>query len=231
MNEYLMRSDIARMIDLSAVRAESDDASVRELVAAAQRLGCWLVTALPSQTRLARQLLDEAGSRSRLGGNVGFPSGGQTQSIKAAETRELIGLGCDEIDVVINLAALRSGRCADVLADLRGVVEAAESRPVKVILECAYLSADEMRRGCDAAVQAGAAFVKTGSGWAPGGATVEQVAAIKAHVGEAIAIKASGGIRSLAQLMELFRAGARRFGISMRAGESILNEAGYPVDR
>ena len=211
------------MIDLSAVRSESDDAAVATLVEAAEKYSCGLVSVLPAQTALAKRLIENS-QCVRLGGNVGFPSGGQTTPIKAAETRQLVELGCDELDMVVDLAALRSGRDADTLTDIRAVVEAAQGVPLKVILECHYLTATQIRTGCDLAIEAGAAFVKTGTGWAPTGATCNRINLIKAHVGERIQIKASGGIRTLEMLLEMYRLGARRFGISVRSGAAILAE-------
>jgi deoxyribose-phosphate aldolase len=213
--------EVLKQIDLSAVRAESDDRAVRELVEAAQTYQVYLVTVLPSQTQLARRLLGE-GSQVRLGGNVGFPSGGQTTSIKAAEARELVELGCDELDMVIDLAGLLSGRLQDVQQDIAAVVESAQGRPVKAILECHYLNEDQIRQACDLAIAAGAAFVKTATGWAPTGATLANVALIKAHVGERIGIKAAGGIRDLETLLQMRQLGAERFGLSLRSGRSIL---------
>jgi len=213
--------DISRMVDISAVRTNSDDAAIAAMVACAVEYECYLVTVLPAQTRCAKALL-AGNSRVRLGGNVGFPSGGQTTRIKTAETRELVEMGCDEIDMVIDVAALLSGRLADVEADLRAVVDAAEQRPVKVILECHYLNPAQICTACDLAIRAGGTFVKTSSGWAPSGATLENVALIKAHVVDAIQIKASGGIRDLATLLEMQRRGATRFGISTQSAARIF---------
>lgn len=214
------------MIDLSAVRPESDDDGVRAVVEAARKYGCGLVSVLPAQTALTRRLLDalDGPPLIRLGGNVGFPSGGQTTAMKAAETHELVSLGCEEIDMVVNMAALRSSRDADTLADIRAVVDASAGVPVKVILECHYLTAGQIRTGCDLAIEAGAAFVKTGTGWAPTGATPMRISIIKKHVGDRIQIKAAGGIRSLDAILEMYELGARRFGISVRTGAPILAE-------
>lgn len=224
----LTAPEIARMLDISAVRANSDDAAITYLVACAKKYACYLVTVLPAQTPRARDLL--AGQTLvRLGGNVGFPSGGQTTRIKAAETRELLAMGCDEIDTVIDVAALLSGRTADVLEDLRAVVEAAEGKPVKAILECHYLKESQIRTACDLAIRAGAAFVKTGTGWAPTGATLENVRLIKAHVGDTIQIKASGGIRDLETLDAMRRLGATRFGISAPSVVRMLEPLTSPI--
>jgi len=214
--------EIAQMIDLSAVRAESDDLAIRALIDCAVRHQVYLVTVLPSQLRLVKRLLGEK-SEIKMGGNVGFPSGGQTQSIKIAEANELIDLGCDELDMVINLAALLSGRNNDVRDEIHAVVDSAQGRPVKVILECHYLSNDQIRLGCDLAIEAGAHWIKTSTGWAPTGATIENITLIKTHVGEKLKIKASGRIKNLQTLLELHRLGAQRFGISLRSGEKILD--------
>jgi deoxyribose-phosphate aldolase len=222
-NVNLTPEGIAQMIDLSAVRAESDDSEIRRLVDCARQYHTYLVTVLPAQVKTAKRLL--AGNTAvKLGGNVGFPSGGQTTHIKAQETNELVSLGCDEIDMVLDLAALISGRDGDVLQDICAVIEAAAGCPVKVILECHYLNECQVRQACDMAIQAGAAFVKTGTGWAPAGATLETITLIKNHVGEQIKIKASGGIRDLETLLEMYRLGASRFGISHRSGRVILEE-------
>ena len=220
--------DIAQMIDLSAVQANDGDQSLDGLVHVAKEHRCYLVTALPSQILLLKDLL-KGDHDIRVGGNVGFPSGGQTTHIKIAEARELLELGCDELDVVINIAKLVSGRYDEVLDELRAVVDAAERCPVKVILECHYLSEDQIKIGCDLTITAGAAFVKTGTGWAPTGATLSNITLIKSHVGDAIKIKASGGIRDIDTLINMYRCGACRFGVSYQwAGEILKRAAKLP---
>lgn len=214
-------SDISQMIDVSAVRTDSSDERVIEAVDCARKYGCYLVTVLPSQNRLLKELL-QGRQTPKAGGNVGFPSGGQTTSIKVLETKELVRLGVDEIDMVINVGALISQHIPLVGDDIRAVVEAAEGKPVKVILECHYLTDDQILTGCDLTIQAGAAFVKTGTGWAPTGATLENVALIKRHVGSAIQIKASGGVRGMETIQAMYSLGASRFGISARSVEKIF---------
>jgi deoxyribose-phosphate aldolase len=160
-----------------------------------------------------------------VGGTVGFPSGAHAPAVKAAEARQLLADGADELDMVINVGLLLSGRCAAVEDDVRAVVEAAEWAPVKVILECHYLNDDQIRRGAELCLRAGAAFVKTGTGWTPTGATPHNISLIKSVVGEKAQIKAAGGIRDLASLVELYRCGARRFGLGLASGAKILAEA------
>jgi deoxyribose-phosphate aldolase len=219
--QFLPVTEIARMLDISAVRADSSDQRITELVNVAQKFNCYLVTVLPSQVCRAKNLISENSSL-KLGGNVGFPSGGQTRSIKIKETQELVQMDVDEIDMVIDIAAHISARYNDVGSEIEAVVDAALGRPVKVILECFYLSEDQIKIGCDLAIKAGASYIKTGTGWTPTGATLENVALIHRHVGDSIKIKASGGIRGAETLSELYRRGARRFGISLAAVSNLI---------
>lgn len=215
--------DLARMIDLSAVRAEVDLAEVRELAVQAAKHRCVCVFVMPCYMSEMKALLADAPDVG-LGGVVGFPSGAHATAIKAAEARGLLSEGADELDMVINVGMLRSGLCEHVASDIKAVVDAARGTPVKVILEAHYLSDDQIRRGAELCVRAGAAFVKTGTGWAPTGATAHNVALIKSVVGGAAGIKAAGGIRSLDTMVELYRRGATRFGIGLSSGVRILEE-------
>ncbi len=217
----LSMAELAQMIDISAVRTDSSDDKVVEAVHCARQYGCYLVTILPAQTLFASNLLNGLSSP-KLGGNVGFPSGGQTTVIKALETEELINFGVDEIDMVINVAALISGRTKEVHEDISAVVENAQGHPVKAILECHYLTNDQIRTGCDLAIRAGATFVKTGTGWAPTGATLANIKIIKDHVGDAIKIKASGGVRGVETITAMHSMGVSRFGISVQNVTKIL---------
>jgi deoxyribose-phosphate aldolase len=219
----LTLEQVARMIDLSAVRAEADEAEVRAMVEFGRQFRCTCASTLPCHTPLLISLL--AGqSDVHVGGNVAFPSGGATTAIKAAEARDLVGMGCQELDMVLNIGLLRSGHQRRAADDIAGVIEAAGGVPVKVILECHYLTDDEIRLGCDACLEAGADWVKTGTGWAPTGATPQRVALIKSCVGDALGIKAAGGVRDLAAVLDLYRAGARRFGARVESARRILEE-------
>ncbi|GAB4534358.1 MAG: deoxyribose-phosphate aldolase [Anaerolineae bacterium] len=213
--------DLARITDLTAVRADTDEAEVRALAQAARTYRTLCVCTLPGFTPLLRDLLaDEPDVR--IVGAVGFPSGGHTTAIKVAEARELLDMGCSELDMVANIGLLRSGAYQRVLDDICAVVEVAGQTPVKVILECHYLTEEQIRVGCELCIQAGAAFVKTSTGWAPTGATLENVALIKACVGDRIAVKAAGGIRDLETVTQMYRLGARRFGIGLSSALKIF---------
>lgn len=215
---------VARMVDLSAVRAETDEEEVRLAAALARRRNCACLFTLPAMTPLARDLLADAPGV-HVGGTVGFPSGGNITAIKVAEAQELLRLGCDELDMVIGVGLLRSGQERRVFEDVRAVVEAAGSAPVKAILECHHLTEAQIRRACELCVEAGAAWIKTGTGWAPTGATRENIALIKAAVGDRAGVKAAGGIRNLETLAALYGLGARRFGISYASALHILEQA------
>ncbi len=145
---------------------------------------------------------------------VGFPLGAMVSTAKAAETRTAITDGAEEIDMVINIGWLKSGEHDRVYDDIAGVVKAAAGKPVKVILETAMLSREEKIAGCAIARAAGAAFVKTSTGFGGGGATAEDIALMRAVVGPDIGVKASGGVRTAADARKMIAAGADRLGAS-----------------
>lgn len=219
----LTTQDICGMMDLSSVRMEITEANVRSLAEAAKKYQCIIATTLPSFTGLLNELLADVPNVG-VSGNVAFPSGATTTTMKIAETKELVRLGCGEIDMVINLGMHLSGRYQYVEDDIKAVVEAADGLPVKVILECHYLNDDQIKKACQLCLDAGAAFIKTGTGWTPTGATLENIALIKSCVGDEIEIKASGGIRGLDTLVEMYRRGARRFGIGLGREEIIFKQ-------
>ena len=150
-----------------------------------------------------------------IGGPVGFPGGGHTTDTKVQEVRQLIADGAREVDMVVNIGKVLSGDYDYVREDLRRVVEAAAPVPAKVILETHYLNEEQIRRVCEIAVEVGMKWVKTSTGWAPTGATVEKVR---------IDIKGAGGIRDLATVRALYQLGVRRFGMSHGAVTKVLAE-------
>lgn len=157
-----------------------------------------------------------------------FPLGYASTEAKAEEARTLVKLGCDEVDMVINIAALLEGENAFVHHDIEAVVDAVAHASdgkaiVKVILETGYLQTTDIERGCHLAVQAGAHFVKTSTGFGPRGASIEDVRTMRAAVGPEIGVKAAGGIRDLACALAMLEAGATRLGTSV--GDKILAEA------
>jgi len=145
---------------------------------------------------------------------VGFPLGAMSSHAKAAETRDAVANGADEIDMVIDVGDLKGGDLAAVEADIEAVVAAAVGRPVKVIIETCLLDEDEKVIACLLAARAGASYVKTSSGFSTSGATVEDIALMRTVVGDALGVKASGGVRSTADAEAMIAAGADRIGAS-----------------
>jgi deoxyribose-phosphate aldolase len=145
---------------------------------------------------------------------VGFPFGAHSPQTKAFETSEVIRLGAREVDMVIRVGALRDKRNQEVVEDIRTVVDAAGGCPVKVILETCYLTDEEKVRGCRLVMEAGASFVKTSTGFASSGATVEDVKLMRKMVGKDFGVKAAGGIRTLEDALKMIEAGATRIGTS-----------------
>ena len=153
---------------------------------------------------------------------VGFPPGATSHKVKAQEAAWAVQEGATEVDMVIDIGAAKEGRFDDVEADIAGVVAASKPAIVKVILEVCYLTEDEIVSCCKAAVQAGAHFVKTSTGFGDGGATVEAVSLMRKTVGPDIGVKAAGGIRTAKDALAMVEAGANRIGCS--AGLAIMAE-------
>lgn len=177
-----------------------------------------------SPTYVARAASLVEGSDVHVCTVVGFPSGAHTSAVKAYETRTAVEDGADEIDMVMNLASAKAHDWAAVENDIRAVVEAAQGRVVKVILETCVLEDDEIVAACTAARAAGADFVKTSTGFAGGGATTHAVQLMRETVGSDMGVKASGGIRTAADLDAMVAAGATRIGSS--AGAALLTAQG-----
>ena len=229
----LMAKDIAKMIDLSCVRTISDKTDIEEMVEAAKNYGFGQVSVLQCFIPYTRQLL-KGFPDIHVVGNVSFPSGSDSTSIKVAQAKEMIAASCDEIDVVMNIGKLRSDETSEVEADVRAVIETVHPIPVKVIIEIMCLTPNEIQIACDICLRTGASFVKTGTGWADRGTTLEDVKLVKSLVGNQAKIKASGGIRSLDMLVGMYKAGARRFGVNLKSGikiveESLLLESGIEI--
>lgn len=204
---------IAPLIDHTLLKPDATEEQVRQLCAEAMEFGFASVCVNPTWVELAAATL--AGSRVRTCTVVGFPLGASMTEIKAAETRLAIDRGATEIDMVLNVGALKSGRDEQVAADVAAVVRESHPRAiVKVILETALLSDEEVVRACELARRGHADFVKTSTGFGPGGATVEHVALMRRTVGREMGVKASGGIGSRKAAAEMIAAGATRLGAS-----------------
>jgi deoxyribose-phosphate aldolase len=213
----LTERDIAKTIDHSLLRPELDDAFVEDGCRLAARYDVASVCVPPVHVRRAAGIL--AGTDVKVGTVVGFPHGYATTETKVAETRQALAEGATEIDMVLQIGALKSARDADVQADIAAVVEAARAGGaiVKVIFENAYLTDDEKVRACHLTEAAGAAFVKTSTGFAPTGATHDDLRLMRANTSAHIAVKAAGGVRTLDALLEVMALGVTRIGATATA--------------
>ena len=211
---------VASMIDHSLLRPELTTADVVEGLGIAR--SCRTASACVRPSDVARAVDALAGSGVMVATVIGFPHGSTTTAAKVAEVAEALSRGCDEFDMVLHIGALRGGEVDYVGRDIRAVVEAAEGRAVKVILENAYLTDEQKILGCHLAEEAGAAFVKTSTGYAPGGATLEDIVLMRAAVSPRVGVKAAGGVRTLDALLAMEAAGATRFGAT--ATVAILDE-------
>lgn len=207
---------IAAAIDHTLLKPTATWADYQRLCAEAREYHFAAVCVPPVFVRDCAQELD--GSGVRVATVVGFPLGYQTSASKALEARQAVLDGATEIDMVQNVAWAKDGRWDDVRADIAAVVKSTKdanpSALVKVIIETCYLTDDEKVRSCQAAVEAGADFVKTSTGFGSGGATVEDVRLMRRTVGQHIGVKASGGVRSPEQAVAMLEAGATRLGTS-----------------
>lgn len=216
----LTAKELAGKIDHTLLRPEATAAEIAQLCAEAREYGFHSVCIHGSRVVQAAHLLSDTGVK--VAAVVGFPLGATDADAKRFEVEALVDLGAQELDVVLNIGRLRDGDDRYVFRELRDLVEAADGVPLKVILECALLTADEKHRACSLVVESGAQFVKTSTGFGPGGATVEDVALLRSLVGPKMGVKASGGIRTLAAARSMLDSGANRIGSS--AGVAILAE-------
>ena len=217
----LNRSEIARLIDHTQVHAYAALEDIRELCDEAVQHGFASVSINAVWTSYCAKRLRDTGVR--VNPTVGFPLGASTPHVKLEEAREAVRNGADELDMVINVGALRSGYAEFAEREIAAVVKAAGDVPVKVILETSYLSAEQKVAVCELSVRCGASFVKTATGFGLGGATVEDVRLMRSVVGSNAGVKAAGGIRTYGQARDLIEAGATRIGTS--AGIAILADA------
>ena len=219
----LTEHDIAKTIDHSLLRPELDDAFVEDGCRLAARYDVASVCVRPADVRRARAILE--GTDVAVGTTIGFPHGNHTTEVKVFEAERALADGATELDMVIQIGALKSGRDADVESDIRAVVKVghAAGAIVKVIFENAYLTDDEKTRACHLTEAAGGDFVKTSTGFAPTGATHEDLRLMRANTSPSIGVKAAGGVRSYEDFQKLVAAGATRVGAS--ASVKILEQA------
>jgi len=218
--DNLTERDIAKTIDHSLLRPELDDAFVEDGCRLAARYDVASVCCRPADVRRAKAIL--GGTDVAVGSTIGFPHGDHRTDTKVWEARQALADGATELDMVIQIAALKSRRDADVEADIRAVVEVAHAAGaiVKVIFENAYLTDDEKIRACHLTTAAGGDFVKTSTGFAPSGATHDDLRLMRANTPPHIQVKAAGGVRTLDALIDVMNLGVTRIGAT--ATEAII---------
>ncbi|PYM13531.1 MAG: deoxyribose-phosphate aldolase [Verrucomicrobia bacterium] len=204
--------DLARCIDHTLLRADATANDIKTLCAEAREHNFYSVCVNGSRVAQACHFLE--GSEVKVATVVGFPLGATDSDTKRFETEAAIDNGAQEIDLVIPIGRLKEGDDNYVLRELRDVAEAADERPVKVILETCLLTREEKIRGCQLVLDSGARFVKTSTGFSAGGATIEDVKLLREIVREKLGVKAAGGIRDTLTAIAMIEAGASRLGTS-----------------
>jgi len=203
---------LARLLDDTLLAPDHTVEDVERVCQEAVGYGFATVTVCPYDVARAAEAL--RGTDVAVGAAVGIPFGHAGLRVKRAEARACVEAGAGEIDMVINLVAMKSGRYADVRGEIAALRKIATGLVLKVILECCYLSDEEKARAAELALEAGADFVKTSTGFGPGGATVHDVQLLKQVVGDQARVKAAGGIRTFRDVQRMLDAGAARIGTS-----------------
>ncbi|MDA3974279.1 deoxyribose-phosphate aldolase [Enterococcus thailandicus] len=212
--------ELNRMIDHTILKADATEEDVLRIIEEAKKYHFYSVCINPTWVSLAKEQLK--GEPVAVCTVIGFPLGANTSAVKAYETTDAINNGADEVDMVINIGALKSKQFNKVQQDIEAVVEAAKDRAlVKVIIETALLTNEEIVKACELAKIAGADFVKTSTGFSTGGAKVEDIRLMRTTVGPEMGVKASGGIHNEEEAVAMVEAGATRIGTS--AGVAIIS--------
>ena len=211
---------LANMIDHTNLKAFADDAAFEKLCDEAKKYNFKMVAINPAQTVRCKKKLE--GSPVHVGAAIGFPLGQTTLECKIFETKDAIANGADEIDMVMNIGALKDKNYDLVRDDVKAVVEAANGTLVKVILETCLLTEDEIKKACELCVEAKADYVKTSTGFSTRGATIEDVRIMKEAVHGKAKVKAAGGVRTHEDMVKIVEAGADRIGTS--AGCSLVDK-------
>ena len=217
-----MKQNIANMIDHTVLKAFSTKEDVIKVCNEAKEYGFFSVCINPTHIELAKKELE--GSNVKVCTVIGFPLGANTSEVKAFETKDAIAKGAHEVDMVINIGALKDKNYDLVYNDIKAVVDAANKDAlVKVIIETCYLTDEEKKIACELSVKAGADYVKTSTGFGTSGSTPEDIKLMRDVVGPTIGVKASGGVRTTEDAIKVIDAGASRIGasasISIATGE------------
>ena len=215
-------SKIAGMIDVSDLKTTTTEKDVEKLIETAKKYNFTCAFVLPCYC--ASLVKAFKGTNINVGGAIGFPTGAETTLIKVKQTESFNDIGCDELDMVMNIGWLKSNSYKKVAEDIDAVYKATQGKPLKVIVEAMYLEDKELIDACKIVMDSGAEFVKTGSGWAPKPTTINHINIMKKTVGDKIKIKAAGGVKDIDTLLEMMELGVARFGIGVQSGVSIMEE-------
>lgn len=204
--------NLNKYIDHTVLKADTPKAKVQQIIDEAIQYDFMSVCINPTWVSFAAEKL--AATDVKVCTVIGFPLGANTSTVKAFEAAEAIKNGADEVDMVINIGAAKDGDWDLVESDIQAVVDASKDMTTKVIIETSLLTDEEKVKACQAAVRAGADFVKTSTGFSTAGATVADIALMRQTVGPDLGVKASGGVRSIADAQAMIEAGATRLGTS-----------------
>ncbi|MGM9949871.1 MAG: deoxyribose-phosphate aldolase [Lysinibacillus sp.] len=222
-----MTQNYAGMIDHTLLKADATRPQIEKLCEEAKKYVFASVCVNPTWVKYSAELL--AGTDVKVCTVIGFPLGASTSAVKAFETKDAIANGAGEIDMVINIGALKNGEYDVVRDDIKAVVDAANGTLVKVIIETCLLTDEEKVKACELSVEAGADFVKTSTGFSTGGATAEDIALMRKTVGPDLGVKASGGVRNLEDMKKMIDNGATRIGASSGVAimEGLTSQSDY----
>lgn len=222
-----MTQNYAAMIDHTLLKADATRPQIEKLCEEAKKYVFASVCVNPTWVKYSAELL--AGTEVKVCTVIGFPLGASTSAVKAFETKDSIANGAGEIDMVINIGALKNGEYDLVRDDIKAVVDAANGTLVKVIIETCLLTDEEKVKACQLSVEAGADFVKTSTGFSTGGATAEDIALMRKTVGPDLGVKASGGVRNLEDMEKMIENGATRIGASSGVAimEGLTSQSDY----
>ena len=226
--ERFSAAEIAGMLDVSAVQANSTQEDVTACAILAAEYRCKAVFCLSCFTEHLKRERERLGASFLVGGTVGYPSGQMSTAMKKAEAALVKEAGVDEVDMMMNIGFLKSGMIAETEADIRAVKEVVAPLPLKVIIEAPLLTPEEIKTAAEIVVRAGADWVKTGTGWTSTGTTSEHLRIIRGVLGDqsSVRLKAAGGVRDLATLLAMRKEyGVERFGVG-KSAKKILDEIG-----
>jgi len=218
----LSKTDIINMIEISAVQMPDGEKAVNELINYAKKYDFACVCVLPCWIPFLKEQIN-GDTNIKIASTVGFPSGAHSKGVKVKETEELLTQGVSELDVVMSVGMLLSGRYNYVQDEIKTIIDMAGNTVIKVVIEVKYLTEDTIKKACELCINANADYVKTSTGWTDC-TTLEDISLIASFVKDAIKIKVAGGIRDLNSVIEMIKLGVSRFGINTKAAIKIIKE-------